>query len=68
MTKGNSGHSFVQHCSEDAARLLLSQLLDALKTFYDSFVAEATPEVKAGLTSQMLEGMHLQVAPHMKRG
>ncbi len=67
--KGEFGHSSVQHCTEDAARLLLSQWLDALKTNdYDSFVAEVTPEVKAGLTSQMLEGVYLQVAPHMRKG
>ena len=55
--------------AQETARPLLDKLLDAVKANdYDSFVAEGTSEVKAGLTRQMLEGVSLQMAPRMKKG
>jgi len=55
--------------AEETARPLLDKMLDAVMTNdYDSFVAEGTPEVKAGLTRQMLAGVNSQMAPRMKKG
>ena len=34
----------------------------------DKILRDASPQVKAGLTKQMLEGVSVQVAPHMKQG
>ncbi len=48
---------------------VLNKLLRAIEANdYDSFVADGTPEVKAALTKQMLEGVSAQMAPRMKKG
>jgi hypothetical protein len=55
--------------AEETARPVLERLLKAVEANdYDSFVADGTPEVKAALTKQMLEGVSAQMAPRMKKG
>lgn len=55
--------------SREPERALLSALLAAVEgNDYDAFLKDATPELKAALTKQMLEGVSAQVAPHMKKG
>jgi hypothetical protein len=55
--------------AEDSARPVLDKLLKAVEANdYESFVADGTPEVKAGLTKQMLEGVSAQMAPRMNKG
>lgn len=54
---------------ERTERGLLNNLLTAVEANdYEAFLKDATPEVKAALTKQMLEGVSAQVAPHMKKG
>jgi len=53
----------------ESTRPVLDKLLKAVEANdYDSFVADGTAEVKAGLTKQMLEGVSVQMAPRMKQG
>ena len=55
--------------TKDKETIVLSKLLRAIEANdYDSFVADGTPEVKASLTKQMLEGVSAQMAPRMKKG
>lgn len=55
--------------AKDSARLVLDKLLKAVEANdYDSFVADGTAQVKAGLTKQMLEGVSAQLAPRLKKG
>lgn len=50
-------------------REILNNLLGATeKNDYKAFLKDATAEVKAALTKQMLERVSSQVAPHMKKG
>jgi len=50
-------------------RMILNNLLGAVEANdYAAFLTDASPEVKAGITKQMLEGVSAQVAPHMKQG
>ncbi len=50
-------------------RTILNNLLAAVEANdYVLFLRDASPQVKAGLTKQMLEGVSVQVAPHMKQG
>ena len=57
-----------QSCWEPA-RLVLDKLLKAVEANdYESFVADGTDAVKAGLTKQMLEGVSNQLSPRLKKG
>ena len=48
---------------------LMKKLMTAVENNdYATFVADGTPEFKAGLTPQMLEGVSLQLAGRMKAG
>jgi hypothetical protein len=50
-------------------RMILNNLLAAVEANdYAAFLTDASPEVKAGITKQMLEGVSVQVAPHMQQG
>ena len=50
-------------------RTVLNNLLAATEeNDYNAFLKDASAEVKAALTKQMLEGVSAQVAPHMKKG
>ena len=50
-------------------RGILNNLLSATEqNDYEAFLKDASTQVKAGLTKQMLEGVSAQVAPHMKKG
>lgn len=54
---------------EEEVRPVLDKLLKAVEANdYESFVADGTDAVKAGLTKQMLEGVSNQIAPRMKKG
>jgi hypothetical protein len=55
--------------AEETARPVLDKLLKVVEANdYDSFVVDGTPEVKAALTKQMLEGVSAQMASRMKKG
>ena len=55
--------------SDEAVRPVLDKLLKAVEANdYESFVADGTDAVKAGLTKQMLEGVSNQLAPRLKKG
>jgi len=48
--------------------VILNNLLSATEhNDYEAFLKDATAEVKAALTKQMLEGASSQVAPHMRK-
>jgi hypothetical protein len=50
-------------------RVILNNLLIATEqNDYEAFLKDATAQVKAGLTKQMLAGASAEVAPHMKKG
>jgi len=50
-------------------RVILNNLLAATeRNDYDAFLKDASAQVKAALTKQMLAGVSAQVAPHMKKG
>jgi hypothetical protein len=54
---------------DELVRPVLDKLLKAVEANdYDSFVADGTDAVKAGLTKQMLEGVSKQLAPRLKKG
>jgi hypothetical protein len=54
---------------QKAERIVSNNLLAATEqNDYEAFLKDATAEVKAALTKQMLEGVSAQVAPHMKKG
>ena len=54
---------------EKPERRILKNLLDAVETNgHSAFIKDATPEVKAGFTEQVLQAVSGQVAPHMKKG
>lgn len=53
----------------EAARTTVQQLLGAVQAQdYDAFVAQGTPEFKAGITRQMPEGVSAQLSERMKQG
>jgi hypothetical protein len=50
-------------------RVILNNLLAATeKNDYEAFLKDASAQVKAALTRQMLEGVSARFAPHMKKG
>jgi len=54
---------------DEIPRPVLDKLLRAVvANDYESFIADGTPEVRAGLTKQMLGGVSAQMAPRMKSG
>ena len=54
---------------DEQVRPVLNKLLKAVElNDYNSFVADGTDAVKAGLTKQMLEGVSNQLAPRLKKG
>jgi len=51
------------------AQAVLNRLLQAVKdNDYNAFVQDGTPQFMAGMTKQMLMGVHGQLAPRMEGG